>query len=395
MSPSLQTHPKLPAPVPPLSPGGALSVRILTHPEEIATLQDGWQKLFASAPQATPALSYDWMRAWCQFYAPAYAPGGLAVLTACRADQLVGLLPLYLNRPNPAPLHLRRLSFLSTGESEFEETCPDYLNVLAAAPDLPAVLAAFASALARFPADLIEFKNIPADSPLCDPAFAPTASRQTLLPDQCPIANISGGFSAYLARLNHKHRNLANRCLRQALQAGASMTIASPNQIDEFFDALVAIHQDRWTAVGKPGVFASPRFTAFHRDLAHTLIPAGRAVLARLSTPTQPLAVIYGFLENHKFDAYQCGVTQSPTAPLPSPGMSAHLLLIQQLADRGVLDYDFLRGRCQYKSSLATGYRPLLTLHLWRPTLRAAAYRTLRFLCRLHSPARPSRVIHN
>jgi CelD/BcsL family acetyltransferase involved in cellulose biosynthesis len=120
-------------------------------------------------------------------------------------------------------------------------------------------------------------------------------------------------------------------------------------------------------------------------------------VLARLSAAGQPVAVLYGFVTGSKFDFYQSGVrTDAPG--LRSPGNQAHLLLMRALAGRGVGWYDFLRGASSYKERLATGANRLVGVEVWRPTLRAAVYRSARFvrrsaraaLQRLRRPAPPA-----
>jgi CelD/BcsL family acetyltransferase involved in cellulose biosynthesis len=81
-------------------------------------------------------------------------------------------------------------------------------------------------------------------------------------------------------------------------------------------------------------------------------------VLAVLRIADEPLAVIYGFVHGRKFDFYQTGARLTD-GPLRSPGISAHLMLMERLADEGVKTYDFLRGSAAYKTRLATNEVPL------------------------------------
>lgn len=130
------------------------------------------------------------------------------------------------------------------------------------------------------------------------------------------------------------------------------------------------LHQARWQAAGKPGCFAAPRFTAFHRALARRWVPAGRAVLARLVGGGTPLAVIYGFVVGRKFHFYQSGVETETATPVRYPGFVAHLRLMEHLAGRGVTEYDFLRGAASYKDRFATATSPLVRVRLVKPNLR-------------------------
>jgi len=161
-----------------------------------------------------------------------------------------------------------------------------------------------------------------------------------------------------------------------------SFEVCGPGEVDAYFAQLVDLHQQRWTASGKPGCFASERFTRFHHSLAHTLVPAGQAILARLRHGAGPLAVLYGFTTGTKFDFYQCGVLPERHGKVKSPGTVVHLLLMEWLAGRGFTTYDFLRGSADYKKRLATASRQLVTVQVTRPTLRTAAGRTAELLGR-------------
>jgi CelD/BcsL family acetyltransferase involved in cellulose biosynthesis len=143
------------------------------------------------------------------------------------------------------------------------------------------------------------------------------------------------------------------------------------------------LHQERWNLDGKPGVFAAPRFIEFHRNLIGEWLPRGRAVLARLSLGGKAVVVLYGFITGRKFDFYQSGARREITGPLRSPGILAHLLLMRTLSDRGVTEYDFLRGSSSYKLRLATRENRLAGVRIWRPTLRAAIYRSVQLAGRV------------
>ncbi len=368
-------------------PPSPASVRVIRDFAELAGLRQQWGELFdASATQSAP-LRFDWLAGWWQVYGPVYAQGGggLHVLTVWRDGLLVGALPLY-RRVEGRFIRHTRLQFLSTGEAEAEETCPEYMDVLARAGLEQWVVAAVQAALqgpatARW--DDIVCMDLAAGSPLL-PAWRDTGVRgwavKTVARGCAPRADLSGGFDAYLGRLPANSRQQARRALRAAQRAGATLELMStPAEVDACFDELVMLHQARWQAVGKAGCFAASRFTAFHRRLAHELVPASAAVLARVRVGGEPLAVIYGFITGNKFDFYQSGVRLDGQGGMARPGIVAHLLLMSHLAGRGVVCYDFLRGSAAYKQRLSTGVRPLLRLRVVRPTVRSGLWAVAAF----------------
>lgn len=359
-----------------------LTTRVIREAVEWDAIQPHWDALHAACPGAPAALDWAWLRGWWAVYGREYGSGGLRVVTVWQGAGLVAALPLYVNRGSRGRLGIRSLRFISTGETEDEETCPEYLDLLAV-PETGAACAGLAwQEVGRLAWDELEWLDLPAGSPLLLAGAMPPEAR-LFSRGSCPIADLTGGFAAYLDRLSGNSRQQARRLLREGERAAAVFELADADGLDAAFDDLVRLHQERWTADGKTGVFASARFVAFHRRLIQEWLPCGRAILARLSLGGEPVGVLYGFVTGQKFDFYQSGVRLAAAGSLRSPGNLAHLLLMSALAERGVTAYDFLRGAESYKERLATREHQLAGVRVWRPTLRGAAWRSIRFAGRI------------
>lgn len=276
----------------------------------------------------------------------------------------------------------RHLRFISTGEAEHEETCPDYLNLLCLPGDEAACVNAVWGEVGRMAWDHLEFLDLTEDSPLLRARTSSCAIR-TFSRGSCPVADLAKGFEAYLGRLSSKMRQQARRLVREGERAGAQLEVIDVEHAAGAFDDLVRLHQEWWASHGKPGVFAAPQFIKFHRNLIEEWLPGGRAVLARLSLAGNPVVVLYGFVTGQKYYSYQSGVRLETAGSVRSPGILAHLLLMRVLAERGVTAYDFLRGSPSYKQRLATRENQLVGVSIWRPTPRAAAYRLVRLAGRV------------
>lgn len=351
-------------------------VRIVRDVSEWEGLEREWTELFEASPTASPPLQFDWLRQWWQVYGPTYGDQGrgLRVLTVWRGERLIGALPLYEGRNGGRIFGARRLAFLSTGEAEFEETCAEYLDLLHLPGEQRCCLDAIRAALLA--SDELRWEELE----LCDVSehtpllrwqhdFRDVCRTTVTARGVCPIANLSGGFEAYLGQLSPNTRQQSRRLLRQAERHGAVLELAADAaDASKFFQELIRLHQERWTAAGKPGCFAARPFTEFHRQLVGLWVPNGKAVLARLSVGRESLAVIYGFVAGAKFDFYQSGA-RLDGGLLQSPGNVAHLMLMRELAERGVTRYDFLRGSQSYKQRLATEECALVRLHIGRPSL--------------------------
>ena len=358
-----------------------LTVRVIEDASGWDAIRAQWDALYRVSPSASTPLDFVWLRCWWQVYGPVYGEGGLRIITLWRGGTMVGALPLYLQIQRAGLLSVRCLRFLSTGEAEHEETCPDYLDLLHL-PDEDVICAQAAwAAIEGMGWDTLELLDLPHDSPL-----KKTGERMPGLKvssrGSCPIANIDGGMEAYLKRLSSKTRMRARQEMRKAEQSEAVMQLAGADDAAGYFDDLVRLHQARWKAEGKPGCFAAPRFTAFHRSLLQDWFASGRLVLARLARHGEAHVVLYGFITGDKFDLYQLGVGSMDGSVIHSPGTASNLLLMSALADRGVTRYDFLRGESAFKKSLTSEVCGLVALHHVRRNLRTMQNYAIHFIRR-------------
>lgn len=366
------------APNLPLTPAAPPSVEVMHTREQMQALMPAWKRLFAAAHLPSPALHPQWCALWWDLYADAYAAGPQALRLLCfrHGGQLVGVLPLYLRQPHRLRDGGLRLGFIATGESETEEICPDYLDVLAEpAWEAPCAASAWEMLCQQAPClyDRLELADMASDSSLGKWASLHAAQHNLeILPrGVCPIADLTGGFEAYLSRLSANTRQQSRRILRAAATAGVTFEMARDvTQADEFFQQMVALHQQRWQAAGQPGCFARPRFREFHRRLLAQWHSTGQALISRLSLQGVPLAVKYGFRSAAKYYFYQSGVSHESLPTLRSPGIASFLLLMRHLADHQVTTFDFLRGAANYKQRLATTTRPLVLVRHIRQTWR-------------------------
>ncbi|HET6432966.1 GNAT family N-acetyltransferase [Dyella sp.] len=358
-----------------------LTTRVVEDETDWDALRGPWDALYRSSPRASTPLDFQWLRCWWEVYGPAYGLGGLRIITLWRGETLAAVLPLYVDGGKGAAMAVRCLRFLSTGEAEYEETCPDYLDLLHLPGEGAACAEAAWAAVNGLSWDTLELLDLPGDSPLRYAGNAPpgmkVASRGV-----CPVANLEGGFEAYLQQLSYKTRKRARQEIRKVEQAGAQMQLATPDESAAYFEDLVRLHQARWTSEGKAGCFAAPRFTEFNRRLIDAWSGTGRVVLARLALANEAYVVLYGFVTGAKFDLYQTGVGTVEGTAIYSPGTVSNLLLMGALADRGVVRYDFLRGESAYKKSLTSEGCELISLHCFRGSVRTMVDCLVRFIRR-------------
>ena len=362
------------------STNSTLRMQTIRTVEDLAAIAPAWDRLFALAGNATPALHRQWIINWWEAFGPEYGRTNdpLSVICIWRGKDLVGMLPLYWRRPKRLGDGGFRLCFIGTGESERDEICPDYLDLLCLdeAAGTCAELTWRRLCDDREQAyDRLELCDMPDDSAMVQWARQNGQQHHLEISPRgaCPIADLAGGFEAYLAGLSANGRQQGRKLLRQAEAAGVCFEVAqTPEEAEVFFGEMVELHQRRWQAVGEPGCFSSAPFTAFHRQLIRQWQPSGQAILSRLRLGGRTLAVKYGFRVGVKYDFYQSGVQCEDAPGVKSPGIVSFLLLMRHLSEHGVQTFDFLRGSSQYKQRLATTAQPLLRVRRVRWTWRTA-----------------------
>lgn len=358
-----------------------LTIRVIRDELEWNANRNVWDELFASSRAASFALHFDWLTHWWQVYGAAYSSEGMRVVTVWRGTQCIGAAPLYLGHRTIGPVRVRELRLISTGEAEFEETCPNYMNFLCRTGEEAVCNGAVWRAVEGMPWDRVFLQGLPENCcVLRDHSYDRSAYRANVVPTGvCPVADLSRGFQQYLNCLSASTRRRVRRNLSDTKRNGVKFELATESNLEYFFAELIRLHQERWTNAGELGCFHSTRFTEFHRQLVHKWVPSGKAVLAGLSHANQMFGVLYGFVFRSKFYAYQVGLKRTNTGPIRSPGTALSVLLMATLAERCVTEFDFLQGSLSsYKQPFATDANQLVEFELWRPSLSSFAYRSAR-----------------
>jgi CelD/BcsL family acetyltransferase involved in cellulose biosynthesis len=142
--------------------------------------------------------------------------------------------------------------------------------------------------------------------------------------------------------------------------------VDTPSELAEGFQVLRDLHQARWRAQGKAGVFASHAFSAFHEAVLPELLGRRQLQLVWLEVRGTPIAAVYNIGWGKRMSFYQGG--RDPTLPQRiCPGLVLHSLAMRQAVELGYEEYDFLAGASRYKRGLSHAQHWLGTSRLARP----------------------------
>jgi len=305
----------------------------------------------------------------------------LRALAFYEGDELVGLAPLlvrpHVHRPR---LPFRRLELLASGEDEADETCSEYLGVLAARGHERTVAAALANALGEGPLrdwDELILQGMSAESELV-PILQDELARRRLLVslserDQAPYIALPPTFDAYLAALDaEKRAHLVEALAALESWAGATPVLEHARSADRLAEAwrvLEAVHRERHP---DGGPYRSERFRRFHERVMPRLLERGALDVGWLAVRGKPVAAFYNLRWNgqvwHYLSAHARDVPDDVHI-----GVTLQALLLRAAIEDGMREYDFLAGILDYKMALADRTRRLVTLRAARPSLVESA----------------------
>ena len=159
--------------------------------------------------------------------------------------------------------------------------------------------------------------------------------------------------------------------IRKNLNAYGPLTTEwaeSADRAEDILDEMAGLHQARWTAAGKHGSFASPRFTAFHKTLVRRFVPQGRAGMFRVRCESETVGCVQLYIDRNRVLCYQGG--SAAYQGKLSPGMMVDYLCMEECLRRGFDAYDFLCGDSHHKQKLSTASASLAWAILRRPRMK-------------------------
>lgn len=330
----------------------------ITHYERLpdsSLLQERWNQLAGD----NPFRGWQWLTTWWMHYGSAAAPSAATGREAGRtlslwtvtdgrdaSKNIIGILPCYVEH---SLLRGRVLRLLGDGE-----VCSDHTGLLVASGRQGEAAAALARQLMdRDDLDAIDFQSIDHDDIATNQLFAELQQRgmdvSAELAPRCWSIELPADWDDYLALQSKSHRKQLRRAGRRLAQDAdiSWRSIENDDQLEPAWRVLTDLHQRRRQSLGEPGCFSSPRWAAFHRDVAAQFLAVGRLRLSTMTIGQTPVAAEYHFVGRETTYAYQGGV--EPARLDDEPGRLSLICAIQQALAEGHTTFDLLRGDEPYK----------------------------------------------
>ena len=350
-----------------------ISVHVVESAAELAALATTWEALHDGAALASIFTSFDWQKSWWDHYA-----GGrpLRLIVATAGDEVVGLLPLYLDTMMMLGCAVRVLRLVGSGG----DTSPDDLGPVLARGREGETARALSDAILRLRGwDTLWLTDL-------DPRCALTSAileraRRTLRPvatgrsERITLMTLPATFDAWLASLHRDRRQRiksARKKLRAAHPDARHFVWSDPATLDAGIDRLVELHNKRWQRAGVAHGFDSPEYIAFHRAVMHACLQRDRLRLHCLEVGGQIVAMYYFYKFRDATYLMQSGF--DPDFSALKPGQVLLGYVIEHAIGERLALLDFLRGDHRYKEELASQERETVYVTVYRRRPRAAIY---------------------
>jgi CelD/BcsL family acetyltransferase involved in cellulose biosynthesis len=328
-----------------------LRARVLRTAAAIRELSSGWRELFQRC-RANPFQSPEWLLPWIEVF----SPEKLVLVEIRSGERAVGLAPLLIYRRDSN----RVLAFAGGGVS-------DYLDVLVDPEFASEVIFEIGKAVLNAGEDwnLIDLTDLPHHSSLLTKQAFKSEAREH---DSCSALRLPETNGELLHLFSKRQRsNLRNAHSRLQRAGGGEVQLATRETISEFLDDLFALHGSRWSELGETGVLSDPKVRSFHKSCAPRLLEAKLLHLSRLRLKQRTIAVIYSLLDRETVFCYLQGF--DPQFRFVSPGTHLMFSVMSDTLERGMREFDFLRGCEIYKQHWRARNKPTYRIQLTRRDL--------------------------
>src|ERR1051325_8716747 len=319
----------------------ALAVREIDNLESLRT---GWLELWKSSSTATPFQSPDWLIPWWKHF----GAGRLCVLAMHEGARLVGVAPLFVCGEHD-------LRLIGTGNT-------DYLDVLIDDRVCEHGIARMFAHLCKLRYEC-DFENLAARSTLLSMSTCTGFREQVEEEDCCPVLSLAPSVEGFINGLpKHLRQNLSYQQRKLVGLGEVKIECAREENFSELFEAFLRLHERRWRMNNMPGVLCDENVQSFLREATKGLLSHDALRLYGLRINDRIVASLCGFHHASRTYYYLSGF--DPEFKQFGPGTILVAHAITEAIRERAKEFDFLRGREEYKYRWGAVDRPIYRKHL-------------------------------
>ena len=341
-------------------------VRELNDIKDVARLYEDWSSLLASTDNALFS-TVEWITCWWKHFGNTRQ---MRVLVAEEDSQTVAIAPLMLTEYKFMKFSkLRKIEFIGSPQSDYNS-----FILTENSSDCMRLFMKYLESVKGW--HYLELRDVLEDSVsarlLGDDSVTPPWKLEKRVLTLAPYIVLPPTFESLLSQLRRKlRREIARleRRLKEDYQVELK-TYREFSSINEAMDTVFELHERRRRSVSdEPSAFATPQTRAFHNELAASFAAKGWLNLNFLMADGEPIAAGYCFDYRGKTYAYQGG--SDPRFDRYAVNTLLRLRVIEGSIQRGLREYDFLKGAERYKFNWPVQVRRSLAINFVRPSFIA------------------------
>jgi CelD/BcsL family acetyltransferase involved in cellulose biosynthesis len=193
--------------------------------------------------------------------------------------------------------------------------------------------------------------------------------------DICPYITLPKTWEEYLDTLSKKSRyniRKKRRDFDKEYKNNLFFIVDDEDSLVKAMESTCELHRKRMIMKGIKGFSTSTEFWQFQKEVAKAFLAKGWLSLGVLEVDGSPVAIQYGFMFNGKLFHYQTGF--DPDYEKHSAGLISTGLMIENAFKEKLHEYDFLRGKENYKFHWAQDVRTIYSALIANRNLRGRFY---------------------
>lgn len=314
--------------------------------EEFLALADQWGELSENAEADMPFTTFEWYKAWWQYFSKDKEMRLLVVHTSGDSQALVAVLPLMFDAGERvrkgsiwANTHSFRVGILC--HREHLEALGEFTRYLGNSRDWEGLRIPYLhSTLLVHEA----FKKYLDRDKL---KYISTAGMQS------PWLEVEGAFQDQMKALSRSRRETLNRKKRKMLNKSGGtveITVGNVADIEQRLEHCWDISRNTWKERKGSSIASDKQRMAFYEAIAQS--PREWLVLGLLYIDGKPVAFEYNLL--HKGTIYNLKLGFNEDFAKLSPGIVLRLSLLEWVYENNVEKYDYMGNTADYKTMFST-----------------------------------------
>jgi CelD/BcsL family acetyltransferase involved in cellulose biosynthesis len=341
-----------------------------------------WNQLLSHSLDNNPFLTYEWLTSWWKQFGKGRT---LKLFTAENGNRAPSLIvPIMYSPCKRFGMKLKKAEFASTPDSDYNTFL--LTNYHEATKAIIPLIKSIMEDLSD--TDYFRLGDVPEDSytaQLLQNVNMNHIGTNSSEINMCPYVTLPTDTETFLQTLSHCMRNGLKRYEKKASKDYKVEFVKYDKigTVKEAMEVFFELHQKRQTQKGKAGVFAESDHRRFHLDIANAFAKKGWLALFFLTFNDKPVSSIYCYEYNKKLYYYLSGF--DPEYATYRPGQLTFKNIIRYGIEKGLNEFDFLRGNETYKSLWGTKIRRNLefriskrklitTLYDWTETSRTSPF---------------------